>query len=58
MMKREALVVALILEARLRLYSLTSMPDAGKLDQYHTDALHTLVGISGLAEPSGIMQDS
>ena len=57
-MKREAFVVALMLEARLRLYSLTSMPEIGKLDQYHTEALHTLVGHSGLAEPSGIMQDS
>jgi len=43
-MKREAFVVALILEARLRLYSLTSMPEISKLDQYHMEALHTLVG--------------
>ena len=58
MMKTEALVVALILEARLRLHTIASMPDSAKLDQYHTDALNCLVGTSGAAEPSGLMQDS
>lgn len=57
-MKTEALVVALILEARLRLHSLAQMPDVGKLDRYHSDALNCLIGMSGAAEPSGIMQDS
>ena len=57
-MKTEALVVALLLEARLRLYSLSTMPESAKLDQYHLDALRILVGTSGAAEPSGIMQDS
>ena len=57
-MKTEALVVALLLEARLRLYSLASMRDSANLDQYHIEALKALVGTSGAAEPSGIMQDS
>ena len=57
-MKNGAIIAAILLEARLRVYSLTQMPESASLDQYHQEALKILTGPSGLAEPSGIMQDS
>lgn len=57
-MKNGSVIAAILLEARMRVYSLTLMPESVSLDQYHQEALKILTSQSGLAEPSGIMQDS